>query len=200
MTKNRLEAFSDGMFAIIITLLVLELKVPHLASASGHEFFESMKELAPKFISFLFTFFLLSIFWINHHHILHQIEKVDIKLLWLNILFLFFSTLFPFIAAFIGDYPTNPFVVSLYPLNMLFAGLVLRKFWKYAFVETDLAPNSLTAFEKKKELRKHEMSAIINLMLIALTFLYLPATLAIIMIMPFVFVVPDLLKKAKDTN
>ncbi|NVN94003.1 MAG: DUF1211 domain-containing protein [Bacteroidetes bacterium] len=133
MTKNRLEAFSDGMFAIIITILVLELKVPELATNSAQDFFHSLYELLPKFISFIFSFFLLSIFWVNHHNILHQVEKVDIKLLWLNILFLFFSTLFPFIAAFIGNYPLNPYLVSFYPLNMLLAGLVLRKLWKYAF-------------------------------------------------------------------
>ena len=196
MTKNRLEAFSDGMFAIIITLLILELKVPHLQTNSAHDFFHSMKELLPKFLSFIFTFFLLSIFWVNHHNILHKIEIVDVTLLWLNIAFLFFSSLFPFIAAFIGDYPLNPYVVALYPLNMLCAGLVLRKLWKYAFVETHLAPTTLTETEKKQELRKHEFSAYINLVLVILCFIWLPVTLIIIMLMPFFFVYPDF-KKSK---
>ena len=197
MTKNRLEAFSDGMFAIIITLLILELKVPHLETNSAHDFFQSLKELVPKFLSFIFTFFLLSIFWVNHHSILHKIEKVDTSLLWLNILFLFFSSLFPFIAAFIGDYPMNPFVVALYPLNMLFAGLVLRKFWKYTFIDTNLASNNLSETEKKQELRKHGVASVINLLLFFLTFVWLPLTLLIIMLMPFFFVMPDLMKKIK---
>lgn len=200
MTKNRLEAFSDGMFAIIITLLILELKVPHLETNSAHDFFLSMNELVPKFLSFIFTFFLLSIFWVNHHSILHKIEKVDTTLLWLNILFLFFSSLFPFIAAFIGDYPMNQYVVALYPLNMFFSGLVLRKFWKYAFVDTTLAPNSFTEKEKKQEIRKHNISSIINLSLILLTFIWVPLTLAIIMLMPLFFVAPDLMKKIKTNH
>jgi uncharacterized membrane protein len=197
MTKNRLEAFSDGMFAIIITLLILELKVPHLETNSPQEFFHSMKDLLPKFLSFIFTFFLLSIFWVNHHNILNELEKVDVKLLWINILFLFFSSLFPFIAAFIGDYPFNPYVVALYPLNMLFAGLVLRKLWKYAFVDNDFAPNILTEIEKKQELRKHDLSALINVLLIILSFVWVPFTLAVIMLMPLFFVFPDL-KKSKN--
>ncbi|MBK7214422.1 MAG: DUF1211 domain-containing protein [Bacteroidales bacterium] len=197
MTKNRLEAFSDGMFAIIITLLILELKVPQLETNSLNDFLHSMKELLPKFLSFIFTFFLLSIFWVNHHNILHKLEKVDIKLLWMNILFLFFSSLFPFIAAFIGDYPLNPYVVALYPLNMLFAGLVLRKLWKYAFVDTNLAPNTMSEIEKKRELHKHDLSALINLVLVILGFVWLPITIAIIMLMPLFFVFPDL-RKSKE--
>lgn len=194
MTKNRLEAFSDGMFAIIITILVLELKVPELTSNVSEEFIDSLFNLLPKFLSFTFSFFLLSIFWVNHHNILHQVEKVDVKLLWLNILFLFFSCLFPFIAAFIGDYPFNPHVVALYPLNMFFSGIVLRKFWKYAFVDTDLAPNKLKEIEKQRELRKHDYSAIVNIALIIICFIWLPLALVVIMLMPMLFVFPDLRK------
>lgn len=82
---------------------------------------------------------------------------MDTRLLWLNNLFLFFSSIFPFITAFIGDYPLTPFVVALYPLNMILAGLTLRAIWKYAFVDTDLAPNTLTAAEKKKYLRSMKL-------------------------------------------
>ncbi len=197
MTKNRIEAFSDGMFAIIITILILELKVPHIATNSARDFFQSMTDLLPKFLSFIFSFFLLSVFWVNHHNIIHQVERVDTKLLWLNILFLFFSCLFPFIAAFIGDYPLNPFVVSLYPLNMLFAGLVLKKLWKYAFVQTNLAPNKLTINEIQNELRKYNISSLVNLLLVFLAFIWVPITLAVIMLMPFFFVIPNLKKKTE---
>ena len=79
MTKNRLEAFSDGMFAIILTVLVLELHVPNLPDSSFAAFAGAMIGLAPKFLSFLFSFFIIAIFWVNHHHIVHQIEKVDSK-------------------------------------------------------------------------------------------------------------------------
>ncbi len=191
--KNRLEALSDGMFAIILTLLVLELKVPELANSSASVFAAGMAELAPKLLAFLFSFFILAIFWVNHHHIVHQIQHVDAKLLWLNISLLFFASLFPFLTAFIGDYPLNPFVVALFPLNMALSSVVLRALWKYAFVGTTLAPNQLTHAQKRQRLRQETRNTLINLAAAALAFVWVPITLTIIVAMPFLFVVPKLL-------
>jgi uncharacterized membrane protein len=193
MTKTRLEAFSDGMFAIILTVLVLELHVPELEGNSLAIFLEGMKELAPKFFAFLFSFFIIAIFWVNHHHIIHQIKKVDTKLLWLNIALLFFSSLFPFITAFIGDYMMNPFVVALYPLNMAFASVMINTLWKHAFIDSDLAPNNLTDAEKQARLKRDRMALLMNLASVALTFVWVPITLAIMVVMPFAFVVPEFL-------
>lgn len=195
MTKTRLEAFSDGMFAIIITILILELKVPHIDNNSIESFFNALVKLLPKFLSFAFSFFLIAVFWINHHHILHQVKEVNTEFLWLNIVFLFFTCLFPFITAFIGDYYQNPFIVSLYPLNMLFSGLVLRKLWKYAFVKSNIAPNTLSGKQIKQELGRYNISTLINIALIGVSFVWLPATLIAIMVMPVFFVMPDMVKK-----
>lgn len=196
--KNRLEAFSDGVFAIILTILVLELHVPHLENSTLPVFFEALRELAPKFLGFLFSFFIIAIFWVNHHHFVHQIEKVDSKLLWLNIALLFFCCLFPFLTAFVGDYPFTPYVVALYPLNMACAGIVLGVFWKYAFVDTRLAPNLLTPAQQNKQLRQFQMSALVNLVAAALAFVWVPITLFIIMAMPFLFVVPELMSNPRQ--
>lgn len=195
MTKTRLEAFSDGMFAIILTILVLELHVPELESSSFEAFRIAMFQLAPKFFAFLFSFFIIAIFWINHHAIIHHIHKVDTKLLWLNIGLLFFSSLFPFITAFIGDYMMNPFVVALYPLNMALSSVMINALWKYAYVDTDLAPNTLTDEEKRQHIKRDNMALVINLAAAALAFVWVPITLAQIAIMPFAFVVPELLAK-----
>ena len=193
MTKTRLEAFSDGMFAIILTILVLELHVPELENNSLAAFSGALLEIAPKFFAFLFSFFIIAIFWVNHHHIIHQIKKVDTKLLWLNVGLLFFSSLFPFITAFIGDYMLNPFVVALYPLNMAFSSVLINALWKHAFVDSDLAPNSLTPEEKRKRLNRDRMALLINLASVALTFVWVPITLFIMAVMPFAFVVPEFL-------
>jgi len=170
MTKTRLEAFSDGMFAIILTVLVLELQVPHLENNSFAAFSAGLIQIAPKFFAFLFSFFIIAIFWINHHAILHHIQKVDTKLLWLNIGLLFFSCLFPFITAFVGDYILNPFVVALYPLNMALASVTINALWKYAYVDTDLAPNNLTAEEKQARMKRDRMALVMNLASVALAF------------------------------
>lgn len=198
MSKARLEAFSDGMFAIILTILVLELSVPELESNSFAAFSDGLIHLAPKFFAFLFSFFIISIFWVNHHAILHPVQKVDTKLLWLNMGLLFFSSLFPFITAFIGDYMMNPFVVALYPLNMALSSAMINALWKYAFVDTDLAPNNLTTEEKQARLRKNNLALIMNLASSALTFVWVPITLFIMAVMPFAFVAPDLLARKKE--
>ncbi|MCX6056880.1 MAG: TMEM175 family protein [Chloroflexi bacterium] len=198
MTKTRLEAFSDGMFAIILTILVLELHVPELEDHSFAAFSAGMIQLAPKFFAFLFSFFIIAIFWVNHHAIIHHIQKVDTKLLWLNIGLLFFSCLFPFITAFIGDYMMNPFVVALYPLNMAFSSLMINSLWKHAFVDSDLAPNKFTPEEKQSRLNRDRMSLLINLVSVALTFVWVPITLFIMAVMPFAFVVPEFLVKKKE--
>ena len=193
MTKSRLEAFSDGMFAIILTILVLELHVPELENSSFAAFSASMIQLAPKFFAFLFSFFIIAIFWVNHHHIIHQIKKVDTKLLWLNIGLLFFSSLFPFITAFIGDYMMNPFVVALYPLNMALSSLMLNALWTHAFVDSDVASRTLTAEAKQARLKRDRMALLINLGSAALAFVWVPITLTIMVVMPFAFVVPEFL-------
>lgn len=198
MTKTRLEAFSDGMFAIILTILVLELHVPELENNSFAAFSAGMIQLAPKFFAFLFSFFIIAIFWVNHHAIIHHIQKVDTKLLWLNIGFLFFSCLFPFITAFIGDYMLNPFVVALYPLNMALSSLMINSLWKHAFVDTDLASNKFTPEEKQIRLKRDRMSLLINLASVILTFVWVPITLTIMAVMPFAFVVPEFLVKKKE--
>lgn len=198
MTKTRLEAFSDGMFAIILTILVLELHVPELENATFETFWLSIVELAPKFFAFLFSFFIIAIFWINHHAIIHHVHKVDTKLLWLNMGLLFFSSLFPFITAFVGDYMMNPFVVALYPLNMAFSSVMVNTLWKHAYMDTSLAPNTLTDEEKWLRVRRDRMALLINLVSVGLTFVWVPITLTIMAVMPFAFVVPEFFAKKKE--
>lgn len=197
-SKNRLEAFSDGMFAIILTILVLELHVPQLANNSFGVFLSALTEIAPKLLSFLFSFFIIAIFWVNHHQIVHQIEKVDAKLLWLNIALLFFACLFPFLTAFVGDYPNNPFVVALFPLNMALSSITLGAFWKHAFVDIKLAPNTLTVAQKQKRVRQDRIATLINLVAAGLAFVWVPITLTVIIVMPFFFVVPELLANPSE--
>lgn len=195
MTKTRLEAFSDGMFAIILTILVLELHVPELENSSFAAFSAGMLQLAPKFFAFVFSFFIIAIFWINHHAIIHHVHKVDTKLLWLNMGLLFFSCLFPFITAFVGDYMLNPYVVALYPLNMALSSVMVNALWKYAYVDTDLAPNTLTDDEKQARMKRDRTALLMNLASAALAFVWVPITLTIMAIMPFAFVVPEFLGK-----
>lgn len=103
MNKSRLEAFSDGVFAIIITIMVLELKVPE---GTG---WESIKPLAPVFVSYLLSFVFVGIYWANHHHLLHTAKKVSAGIIWANLHLLFWLSLIPFATGWMGinDFQKN---------------------------------------------------------------------------------------------
>lgn len=98
MSKSRLEAFSDGVIAIIITIMVLEIKVPH----GGHDL-AALKPLVPVFISYLMSFIYVAIYWNNHHHMLHAVKSISGAVLWANMHLLFWLSMVPFVTAWMGE-------------------------------------------------------------------------------------------------
>ncbi len=117
MTKGRLEAFSDGVVAILITIMVLELKVPHGAD------FADLRPLAPKFLSYVLSFLYLGIYWNNHHHLLHAARQVDGRILWANLHLLFWLSLVPFVTGWMGENHFAALPVALYGLVLLMAAV-----------------------------------------------------------------------------
>ncbi len=115
MSKGRLEAFSDGVFAIIITIMVLELKVPHGAS------FADLRPLFPVFLSYVLSFIYVGIYWNNHHHMLHAASKVTGGILWANLHLLFWLSLVPFVTAWMGENHFESTRVSLYGVVLFMA-------------------------------------------------------------------------------
>ena len=117
MTKNRLEAFSDGVLAIIITIMVLELKVPH-----GDDF-AALKPLLPVFLSYVVSFLYVGIYWNNHHHLLHSTRQVSAGILWANLHLLFWLSLFPFATGWMGENHFTPMPTAAYGVVLLLAGV-----------------------------------------------------------------------------
>jgi uncharacterized membrane protein len=116
MSKTRLEAFSDGVIAILITIMVLEMKVPHRADL------HALTALAPVFASYVLSFVFIGIYWNNHHHLLHAAECVNGKILWANLHLLFWLSLIPFVSGWMGENGFPAIAVSLYGLVLLFSG------------------------------------------------------------------------------
>jgi uncharacterized membrane protein len=114
--KTRLEAFSDGVIAIIITIMVLELKVPH------GEDLASLAPLAPVFISYVLSFVYVGIYWNNHHHMLHAAHRVNGAVLWANLHLLFWLSLVPFVTGWMGENHFAPRPVALYGVVLFMAG------------------------------------------------------------------------------
>ena len=117
MTRGRMEAFSDAVIAIIMTIMVLELTGPHEASLAA------LRPLIPKFLSYLLSFVFLGIYWNNHHHLLQAIKQVDGRVLWANLHLLFWLSLVPFVTGWMGENAFAAWPVALYGLVLLFAAI-----------------------------------------------------------------------------
>ncbi|MFZ4508220.1 MAG: TMEM175 family protein [Fimbriimonas sp.] len=138
MTKSRLEAFSDGVLAIIITIMVLELKVPH-----GQDL-EALRPLIPVGLSYLLSFIFVGIYWNNHHHLFQVVQRVSGGVLWANLHLLFWLSLIPFVTSWMGENNFSPVPVSLYGVVLLGSGLAF----------SILVRSLLSAHEAKSALSK----------------------------------------------
>jgi uncharacterized membrane protein len=153
MTTNRIETLVDGVFAIAMTLLVLELAVPQIGgSLSDMAIQQALYGVLPKFLAFLLSFILLAVFWtINHRHF-YQIKRVDSILLWINVIWLLFIVMVPFSESLTGEYGrfTTPHVI--FNLNMLGISLFLFLNWYYAskkgFIDEKLDPARITSIKR----------------------------------------------------
>ena len=117
MEKNRLEAFSDGVLAIIITIMVLELKVPQGVQ------FSALEPLAPVFLSYVLSFLYVGIYWNNHHHLLHSTHRVNGSILWANLHLLFWLSLFPFTTGWLGENHLAAMPAAVYGFVLLMAAV-----------------------------------------------------------------------------
>jgi uncharacterized membrane protein len=116
MTRGRLEAFSDGVIAIILTIMVLELRPPHGTA------FADLGPLWPKLLSYLLSYVNVAIYWNNHHHLMHAVERVNGKVLWANMALLFWLSLIPFATAWMGEQAPAPATVAVYGAVLLASG------------------------------------------------------------------------------
>jgi len=117
MTKGRIEAFSDGVLAIIITIMVLELKVPH-----GSDL-HALRPVVPVFLSYVLSFVYVGIYWNNHHHLFHATKEIGGGVMWANLVLLFCLSLIPVATAWVGDNPRAPWPAALYGVLLLLCGL-----------------------------------------------------------------------------
>lgn len=117
MGKGRLEAFSDGVIAIILTIMVLELKVPHEPTL------EALRPLLPVFLCYLLSFTFVAIYWNNHHHMFHAVTHVSGGVLWANLHLLFWLSLFPFLTGWMGENHYQAWPVALYGIDLFLAGI-----------------------------------------------------------------------------
>lgn len=138
---ERIVFFSDAVFAIVITLLVLEIKVPHLSEVSENALREELIHLLPKFFGFIASFFITGLMWFEHHRIFRYIEKFNAGLIWRNLVFLLFISFIPFPTALFSEYFWSRTAFLLYVLIFAFAALAKFWIWSYAVKTSLLSDN-----------------------------------------------------------
>ncbi|MBX7157550.1 MAG: TMEM175 family protein [Verrucomicrobiae bacterium] len=183
MKTNRLEAFSDGVIAIIITIMVIELKAPHEPTLTA------LFKLWPTFLSYLLSFIIIAIYWVNHHHLIQLAKKVDGYVLWANIHLLFWMSLIPFVTAYLGETHGNRLSVSLY------ASVKLTSALAYYLLRTSIAAQhrtDKTASRLHQNMRHKNLIAIIIYALAVLcSLVWITGALILVTLPAIMYFIPD---------
>src|SRR5215831_2003038 len=140
MSKSRLEAFSDGVFAIVITLLILNVHVPDGRTLT----LATLRPLIPPLATFVLSFIIVGVYWISHHHTLHFVKEVNRRLLWLNLLVLLCVVFIPFPTSLLGTGFNNPLAVRLYGLSLIATNASGLFFWLYTSSHEELMVAPIT--------------------------------------------------------
>ena len=182
MKKGRLEAFSDGVIAILITIMVLELKIPH-----GTDL-EALRPLLPVFLTYVLSFAYLAIYWNNHHHMLHATDQINGKILWANMHLLFWLSLIPFVTGWMGENHFAPLPTAVYGAVLLAAAIA------YFVLQTTIirqqGPNSKLRAAIGKDV-KGKLSPLIYLAAIPLAFVHQGISEALYVFAALIWLIPD---------
>ncbi len=181
-STSRLEAFSDGVIAVIITIMVLELKVPHENGLAG------LRAVLPILLVYLLSFAFTAIYWINHHHVVGRIEDLTPQILYANLGFLFTLSLLPFFTSWLLEKNLDSFSVILYAVSLLVTGVAF--FFLRRAVDCHLKNQGRFKQESAAEQRKHLVSIALYLLAIPLALLYPRLALALIALVTVIWIIP----------
>ena len=182
MSKTRLEAFSDGVIAILITILVLELKTPH-----GSDI-QSLRALAPNFLVYLLSFIYVGIYWNNHHHLLHLVHRIDGRILWANLHLLFWLSLIPFGTGWMGEHWRESVPTAAYGVVLLAAGAA---YWilAHALIARDGPEGKLTKALGRD--LKGNLSLVLYIIAVALAFVSPITSQLVYVVVALIWLIPD---------
>jgi len=182
MGKGRFEAFSDGVMAIIITIMVLELRVPH------GDTMDSLNPLIPKFLSYILSFIYLGIYWNNHHHMIHALKEVSGASLWANLHLLFWLSLVPFVTAWMGENHFTKIPVALYGVVLLMCAIAYTILSKSLIHNHEKNERLARAFGKDE---KGKLSMLLYVLGIGATFINEYIGLAFYATVAMIWFIPD---------
>jgi len=183
MGTNRIEAFSDGVIAIILTVMVLELKVPTGTTLSA------VKAVIPTLLSYTLSFLIIAIMWVNHHHMMHLAKRADAAILWANNNLLFWMSLIPFVTAYLGQTHGAPLAVATYGLDLTFCsvGFTLLRY----LVTADTHGHPGAHEQNRRALRKSSWSCLLYASSVPLAFVHISLSLFIFLLIPAIYFLPE---------
>jgi len=191
LTKSRIEALCDGVFAIAMTLMAFNVKVPSRSGGSGAvSLAAALFELWPQFLTYIISFVILGVYWIGHHNQFHYIRRSDRVLLWINIIFLMFLTAIPFSTGVLGEYPNDQIAVVVYGSNLLLVGLLLYCQWWYATSKHHLTDPGLDPAIVTMAKKRILIGPCILLLAIAVSYLNTKFSILIFAVLPVIYIIP----------
>ncbi|HEY6474524.1 MAG TPA: TMEM175 family protein [Acidimicrobiales bacterium] len=182
MSTGRLEAFSDGVIAILITIMILELKVPHGADLAA------LRPLLPVFLTYVLSYVFLGIYWNNHHHLLHATKRVNGRVLWANLHLLFWLSLIPFVTGWMGENGFRPLPTAIYGVVLLLAAIAYFILVRAILAEEGSSSELAAAVGNDM---KGRISPVLYAMAIPLSFVNCWAALGIYVFVALMWLVPD---------
>ena len=184
LSPGRLEAFSDGVIAIILTIMVLELKAPESADP------RALLHAWPIFISYVLSFFYVSVYWINHHHLFHRVRHVDLPILWANVALLFFLSLIPFFTEWMEQTRLSPFPTAVYAATMLVSGAAFSVLNRFVGRQS-VAASEMVLLERAAR-RKNYIALSIYAVAIPAAYYHAAISLALIFLVALIYAIPSL--------
>jgi uncharacterized membrane protein len=196
MSTSRIEAFSDGVFAIVITILVLEMHVPVVQGNDiSATLASSLFAMAPKFLAYVLSFVIVAIWWVKHHLLFNVLKRSDSGLLWVNCLFLLWLSFIPFPTALLGDYPNERLAVMSYGAVSTLAGVSFTWMRFYAFYTAKLVDETIEPRLLRSAMLKSVLNPIAHCIAVLLAFVDTRLSIALYAILPLTFFIPSKLEK-----
>ena len=190
LSKTRIEALTDGIFAIAMTLMVFDIKVPAVTQMNQLNLRHELIQLWPRFLAYVINFVMLGVYWVGHHNQYHYIRRTDRPFLWINIFFLMGVSLIPFSTGLLGQFPEDRTALGVYGLNLIMVGGFLYAHWSYATREHRLVQRQISSEVVRQAKYRIMIGPVASILAICASFVSTRLSLAIFAFIPLLYLIP----------
>lgn len=196
LSTTRLENFSDGVFAIILTLLAFQFKIPKFTEGIGLMYnFSELLTIAPYLLGFIFSFFFIAVFWVNHHSLYHAVKEVNIVLIWYNIHSLFWISMIPFAIAMVGNHPQLSISAISLGIVLFMASLAAFLLFRYCYIKSKLVDETLSSESIDKGNVRNIAAILVTFLGILVAFKWVYLSYCVYFAVIIIFVIPLKMEK-----